>query len=109
MRKIKISGDICRNARTPRRGDQLRIVYTELCRRCGGDVTGTTEIERELPRHVADCPMTNSDESSRTSCVCEHWDDDRTYIEGGGGAEAKASDNLFGKVTLTEHGLSVEE
>lgn len=37
--------------------------------------------------HVGDCPMTNSDPESRTACICEHWEHERTYLEGGGGQE----------------------
>lgn len=37
--------------------------------------------------HVGDCPMTNSDPESRTVCVCDAYEHERTYLEGGGGLE----------------------
>jgi len=54
--------------------------------KCMEFTTGKCRHEvRELKLHVGDCPMTNMDPATRTSCVCEHWDTERDHLEGGGG------------------------
>ena len=58
----------------------------EVRQRCLEFQTGKCRHEvRELKLHVGDCPMTNSDQEARTSCVCEHWDVERDHLESGGG------------------------